>query len=87
MTSVEKDLASKSELTKLDLTPFKSGVIAVTGIGASFAAAAVVSGERVRRGCRTFPIRCADLGRGGLADCIVALSQAMAPTARPGLRP
>jgi glutamine---fructose-6-phosphate transaminase (isomerizing) len=66
--------AAKSELTKLDLAPLKSGVIAVTGIGASFAAATVVSGELVRRGRRAFAVRCADLGRGKLADCMIALS-------------
>jgi glutamine---fructose-6-phosphate transaminase (isomerizing) len=65
---------AKSELTKLDLAPLKSGVIAVTGIGASFAAATVVSGELIRQGRRAFPVRCSDLGGGGLADCIVALS-------------
>jgi glucosamine--fructose-6-phosphate aminotransferase (isomerizing) len=65
---------ARSELTKLDLAPLKSGVIAVTGIGASFAAATVVSGELVRQGRRAFPVRCTDLGGGGLADCIVALS-------------
>jgi len=66
--------AAKSELMKLDLTPLKSGVIAVTGIGASFAAATVVSGELVRRGRRAFPVRCADLRQGKLADGVVALS-------------
>ncbi len=66
--------AAKRALPSLDLAPLKSGVIAVTGIGASFAAATVVSGELVRRGRRAFPVRCADLVGGGLADCIVALS-------------
>ena len=47
--------AAKSELTNLDLAPLKSGVIAVTGIGASFAAATVVSGELIRQGRRAFP--------------------------------
>jgi glutamine---fructose-6-phosphate transaminase (isomerizing) len=66
--------AAKSELTNLDLAPLKSGVIAVTGIGASFAATTVVSGELIRQGRRAFPVRCADLSGGKLADCIVALS-------------
>jgi glucosamine--fructose-6-phosphate aminotransferase (isomerizing) len=66
--------AAKSELTKLDLAHLKSGVIAVTGIGASFAAATVVSAELVRQGRRAFAVRCANLGRGKLADCIIALS-------------
>lgn len=66
--------AAKRELTKLDLAPLKSGVIAVTGIGASFAAATVVSTELVRQGSRAFTVRCANLGQGKLADCIVALS-------------
>ena len=66
--------AAKRELTKLDLAPLKSGVIAVTGIGARFAAATVVSSELVRPGRRAFAVRCANLGRGKLADCFVALS-------------
>jgi len=65
---------AKSELTTLDLTPLKSGMIAVTGIGASFAAATVVSAELIRQGRRAFPVRCSDLNGGGLADCVVALS-------------
>jgi glucosamine--fructose-6-phosphate aminotransferase (isomerizing) len=66
--------AAKSELTNLDLAPLKSGVIAVTGIGASFAATTVISGELIRQGRRAFPVRCADLSGGKLADCILALS-------------
>lgn len=62
------------ELTALDLAPLQQGVLAVTGIGASFAAATVIAGAFNRRGRRTFPVRCADLAGGGLADGIIALS-------------
>jgi glutamine---fructose-6-phosphate transaminase (isomerizing) len=63
-----------AELAALEITPLKQGVLAVTGIGASFAAATVIAGELVRRGRRAFPVRCADLVGGGLADGIIALS-------------
>jgi len=62
------------ELAPLDLAPLKQGVLAVTGIGASFAAATVIAGEFVRRGRRAFPVRCVDLAGGGLSDGIIALS-------------
>lgn len=63
-----------AELAALDITPLNQDVLAVTGIGASFAAATVVAGELVRRGRRAFAVRCADLVGGGLADSIIALS-------------
>jgi len=66
--------AAKRDLATLDVTALKSGVIGVTGIGASFAAATVIASELVRRGRRAFPVRCADLAGGQLADGIVALS-------------
>jgi len=62
------------ELAPLDLAPLQQGVLAVTGIGASFAAATVIGGEFVRRGRRAFAVRCVDLNGGGLTDGIVALS-------------
>ena len=62
------------ELAVLDITPLQQGVLAVTGIGASFAAATVIAAELVRRGRRGFAVRCADLTGGGLADGIIALS-------------
>src|SRR4051794_16598312 len=63
-----------TELATLELEPLQQGVLAVTGIGASFAAATVIASELARRSRRTFPVRCADLVGGGLADAIVALS-------------
>jgi glucosamine--fructose-6-phosphate aminotransferase (isomerizing) len=65
---------AKTELVALDIAPLKQGVLAVTGIGASFAAATVIAGDLLRRGRRAFPVRCADLTGGGLADGIMALS-------------
>ena len=62
------------ELVTLDVAALKSGVIGVTGIGASFAAATVIAGELVRRGRRAFPVRCANLSGGQLTDGIIALS-------------
>jgi glucosamine--fructose-6-phosphate aminotransferase (isomerizing) len=61
-------------LAALEITALKQGVLAVTGIGASFAAATVIAGELVRRGRRAFPVRCADLIGGGYVDGIIALS-------------
>jgi glucosamine--fructose-6-phosphate aminotransferase (isomerizing) len=66
--------SAKTELAALDIAPLQQGILAVTGIGASFAAATVIAGELVRRGRRAFPVRCADLLGGGLADGIIALS-------------
>ncbi len=53
--------AAQAELAGLDLKPLASGVIAVTGVGASYAAAVVVAAELQRRGqralCRLAPAR------------------------------
>jgi glutamine---fructose-6-phosphate transaminase (isomerizing) len=65
---------AKAELATLDVAPLEQGVLAVTGIGASFAAATVIAGELVRRGRRAFAVRCVDLVGGRLADGIIALS-------------
>ena len=66
---------AQSEVACLDLQPFASGLIAVTGIGASFAASLVVASELVRHDRRAVAIRCFDLAeRKNLADAIVALS-------------
>jgi glucosamine--fructose-6-phosphate aminotransferase (isomerizing) len=66
--------AAKAELATLDVVGLRSGVLAVTGIGASFAAATVIAGELLHRGRRAFPVRCVDLAGRGLADGIIALS-------------
>jgi glucosamine--fructose-6-phosphate aminotransferase (isomerizing) len=66
--------SATAELSALDIATLQQGVLAVTGIGASFAAANVIAGELNRRGRRAFPVRCADLAGGGLADGIIALS-------------
>jgi glucosamine--fructose-6-phosphate aminotransferase (isomerizing) len=66
--------AAKAELATLDLAALEKGVLAITGIGASFAAATVIAGELAQRGRRAFAVRCADLTRAGLADGIIALS-------------
>jgi glucosamine--fructose-6-phosphate aminotransferase (isomerizing) len=70
----ESIATAKAELGALDIRPLQSGVLAVTGIGASFAAATVIAADLVRRGRRAFPVRCADLAAGGLADGVIALS-------------
>lgn len=67
--------AARSEVERIDLRPFASGLIAVTGIGASFAASVVVAGELVRRGRRAVAVRSVDLIDGkDVADTIIALS-------------
>ena len=67
---------AQSEVARLDIGPFASGLIAVTGIGASYAAATVVAGELTRRGRRAVVIRAVDPARSGsIADSIIALSQ------------
>jgi len=67
--------AAEAEIAGLDLKPFASGLIAVTGIGASFAAATVVASEFVRRGRRAVALRSVDLIDGhDMADAIIALS-------------
>jgi glucosamine--fructose-6-phosphate aminotransferase (isomerizing) len=64
-----------ADTEKVDIAPVASGLTAVTGIGASYAAAVVAAGELQRRGKRAVAIRPIDLMQGGdLADAIVALS-------------
>lgn len=67
--------AARAELEQIDLAAFASGLIAVTGIGASFAASIVVAGELRRRGRRAFALRPVELSEtGDMADAIIALS-------------
>jgi glucosamine--fructose-6-phosphate aminotransferase (isomerizing) len=67
--------AARAEIATLDLASFASGQIAVTGIGASFAAATVIAGELTRRGRRTQAMRSVDLiDAKDAADAIIALS-------------
>jgi glutamine---fructose-6-phosphate transaminase (isomerizing) len=67
--------AARTEIAALDLAPFASGQIVVTGIGASFAAATVIAGELVRRGRRAVAMRSIDLiDAKDAADAIIALS-------------
>ena len=66
---------ARSEVERIDLRPFASGLIVVTGIGASYAAAMVVAGELVRRGRRAVAMRSVDLIDGvAIADSIIVLS-------------
>ncbi|MDB5523995.1 MAG: sugar isomerase protein [Rhizobium sp.] len=67
-------VTARTELEGIDLTAFKSGLIGITGIGASFAAATVVAGELIRRGRRAVPLRPADMLGGNIADGFIALS-------------
>ncbi|RAL99444.1 SIS domain-containing protein [Agrobacterium sp. MS2] len=66
--------AASAEVQGLDLSAFGSGLIGITGIGASYAAATVVAGELTRRGRRAFPLRQVDMMGGDAADAIIALS-------------
>jgi glucosamine--fructose-6-phosphate aminotransferase (isomerizing) len=67
--------AARAEANAIDPKPFATGLIAVTGIGASFAAAVVVAAELVRRGFRAVAIRSINLATDkGVADSIIALS-------------
>jgi glucosamine--fructose-6-phosphate aminotransferase (isomerizing) len=67
--------AARAELMGMDLKPLASGVIAVTGIGASYAAAVVVAAELVRRGKRAFAVRSGEMMAGhDIADTVIALS-------------
>ncbi len=67
--------AARAELETMDLSGFGKGLTAVTGIGASFAAAVVVASELQRRGRRATAIRAVDMAEGrDLADAIIALS-------------
>ncbi|MBM6595120.1 SIS domain-containing protein [Microvirga pudoricolor] len=73
--SLRDCLNARAEIEKLDLEPLKTGLIAVTGIGASYAAAVVVASELQRRGRRAVPTRPVDLMEGGdHADVMIALS-------------
>lgn len=67
--------AARAQVAAMDLATLHQGQIAVTGIGASFAAAVVVASELVRRGRRAAALRSVDLIDGrDLADGIIALS-------------
>ena len=67
--------AAQHELAGLDLTALASGVMVVTGIGASYAAAVVVAAELQRRGRRAFALRSGEMMAGyDLADAVLALS-------------
>jgi glucosamine--fructose-6-phosphate aminotransferase (isomerizing) len=67
--------AARPEVERSDHTPFAAGTIAVTGIGASFAASIVVAAELARRGRRAIAVRSVDLiGGPDIAESIVALS-------------
>lgn len=73
--SLHDCLVARDEIETIDLSPFRSGAVAVTGIGASFAAAVVVAGELQRRERRAYPVRSVDMMEGGdFADSIIALS-------------
>lgn len=67
--------AARSELATLDLSPLNAGVTAITGIGASYAAAVVAAGELQRRGKRAFAVRSGEMMAGyDIADTVLALS-------------
>lgn len=67
--------AARSELSGMDLSGFGTALTAVTGIGASFAAAVVAASELQRRGRRAVPLRAVDMAEGrDLASSIIALS-------------
>ena len=67
--------AAGPEVERADLAPFAAGTIAVTGIGASFAASIVVAAELARRGRRAIAVRAVDLIAGDdIAESIIALS-------------
>jgi glucosamine--fructose-6-phosphate aminotransferase (isomerizing) len=67
--------AARSQVERIDPSPFATGLIAVTGIGASFAASVVVAAELVRHGRRAVAMRSVDLvGGSHVADSIIALS-------------
>jgi glutamine---fructose-6-phosphate transaminase (isomerizing) len=67
--------AASQELARVDLSILDKPVIAITGIGASFAAAVVAAGEMQERGRRAFAIRSCDMYAGhDLADALIGLS-------------
>jgi glucosamine--fructose-6-phosphate aminotransferase (isomerizing) len=65
---------ARTQLETFDVGKFSSGLIGVTGIGASFAAATVVASELIRRGRRAAPLRPVDMLGGDVADILIALS-------------
>src|SRR4051794_28353366 len=67
--------AVRDELRGMDLSSMGRGVIGVSGIGASFAAAVVVAAELQVRGRRAFAIRSVDMAAGhDLCDALIGLS-------------
>ena len=54
--------AARAELETMDLSGFGKGLTAVTGIGASFAAAVVVASDLPRRGRRLRSSTCSAAG-------------------------
>ena len=73
--SLKDCLAAREELDGMDLSALATGLVAVTGIGASFAASVVVAGELQRQGRRAYPARSVDMMEGNdMADAIIALS-------------
>ncbi|TIP13063.1 SIS domain-containing protein [Mesorhizobium sp.] len=67
--------SARQGLASVDLSPFSSGLVAVTGIGASYAASVVVAGELARRGRRAVAMRAVDMIDGtDVADAIIAMS-------------
>ncbi|OQP86412.1 glucosamine--fructose-6-phosphate aminotransferase [Rhizobium rhizosphaerae] len=67
--------AASADLEQIDISPLQKGLIGITGIGASFAAATVVAGEFQRIGRRAHAVRAVDLMQGGdMADSILAMS-------------
>jgi glucosamine--fructose-6-phosphate aminotransferase (isomerizing) len=65
---------ARTQLQTFDVGKFTSGLIGVTGIGASYAAATVVASELTRRGRRAVPLRPGDMLGGDVADILIALS-------------
>nr|WP_255720196.1 SIS domain-containing protein [Acuticoccus kalidii] len=67
--------AASAELAGMDLSALDRPVIAITGIGASFAAAVVAAGAFQAGGRRAFPVRSDDMTHGyDLADAVIGLS-------------
>ncbi|MDB5664759.1 SIS domain-containing protein [Cypionkella sp.] len=67
--------SARDELAGMDLKSLDRPLIGVTGIGASFAAAVVVTAEMQAQGRRAFAIRSVDMAAGhDLCDTLVGLS-------------
>jgi glutamine---fructose-6-phosphate transaminase (isomerizing) len=67
--------AIRDELATKDLSSLDRPVTAVTGIGASFAAAVVLAAELQARGRRAFAVRSVDMAAGhDLCDALIGLS-------------